>query len=154
MLTAGFARFRTRVNSNVGPHRTAIEDLAQPRVGVLSDSGHPAIEHIRLNAMNHAQTLEGSGLHDATLESVTMSWENAEVSVVVGLLGGGDATLTFHEVTSAVLPRELPWGPSVSVNEARTTPDGGYEIEMQSGDTLRFSARSWSMRLNEASSAA
>jgi hypothetical protein len=99
-------------------------------------------------------TLEGAGLHDATLDSVTMKWEKADVSATVVLLGGIEATLMFHEVTAAVLPREVPWGPSSSINEARTLPDGRYEIEMQSGDTLCFSARSWSMRISAAPGAA
>ena len=101
-------------------------------------------------------TLEGTGLHDATLVTVTMNWEKAEVSVAVVPLGGAGAgaMLTVYEVTAAALPRELPWGPSASINEVSTLPDGKYEIEMQSGDKLLFSARSWSMRINAAPSAA
>jgi hypothetical protein len=105
-----------------------------------------------LRSPGHA--LEGTGLHDATLECVTMNWEKAEVGATVVLLGGVVATLTFYEVTAAVLPRELPWGPSTSINNAKTLPDGKYEIEMQSGDSLQFSASSWSMRISTAPSAA
>ena len=97
---------------------------------------------------------EGTGLHDATLESVTMNWNEAEMSAVVVLLGGIGAKLTFHEVTSAVLPRELPWGPSSSINAARELQEGVYEIEMQSGDRLRIAASSWSMRMSAVPSAA
>ena len=116
-----------------------------------------------LHAMNHVaiftlrspgHTLEGAGLHDATLRSVTMKWEEAEVIATVMLLGGIGAELTFHEVNAVVLPRELPWGPSNSINEARTVPEGKYEIEMQSGDTLCFSANSWSMRISATPGAA
>ncbi len=99
-------------------------------------------------------TLEGAELHDATLETVTMNWEKAEVSATVALLGGIGATLVFYEVTAVVLPREAPWGTSNSINEARTLKGGKYEIEMQSGDTLRFSARSWSMHISAAPGAA
>ena len=98
--------------------------------------------------------LEEAGLHDATLETVTLTWENAEVSLDLALSGGVGASLTFHKVTSAVLPRELPWGPSASVNNAKTIPGGKYEIEMQSGHTLRFSEGSWSLRISEAPGAA
>ena len=105
-----------------------------------------------LGSPGHA--LEGTGLHDATLETVTMNWDKAEACVAVVLLGGVGATLIFHEVTAVVLPRELPWGLSISINEARALPDGGYEIEMQSGDTLRFSANSWSMRISAVPGAA
>ena len=113
--------------------------------------------------MNHVATFtltsakhafEGTGLHDATLESVTMTWKEAEVSAKVLLLGGIGATLTFHEVTNAVLPRELPWGLSSSINAARALPEGLYEIEMQSGDRLHITACSWSMRMSVATSAA
>lgn len=97
-----------------------------------------------------AHVLEATGLHDATLVSVTMSWAKAQASAAVVLLSGVDATLTFYEVTAAVLPRELPWGPSVLINQARTLPDGKYEIEMQSGDTLLFSASSWSICISAA----
>jgi hypothetical protein len=37
-------------------------------------------------------------------------------------------------------PREMPWGPSESVNHLRFAREGeptSMEIEMQSGDTLR-----------------
>ena len=94
-----------------------------------------------------AHRLEEAGLHDATLQSVTLNWAAAEVVAVLFLVGGIRATLEFQTITSVVLPRELPWGPSASINAATTFPEGGYELEMQSGDKLRFGATSWSLKI-------
>ena len=93
------------------------------------------------------QALEGAGLHDATLLSVAMDWEKAEVNVTIALLGGIPATLDFQGVNAVSLPRVQPWGPSNSINEAKQLQDGTYVIEMQSGDSLHFSAASWSLSI-------
>jgi hypothetical protein len=107
--------------------------------------------------MNHTATfvlkspghaLEAAGLHDAILHSITLDWPAAEVSAELALLGQTRAILVFHSITSVVLPRTLPWGPSDAINEAKTLTAGEYEIEMQSGDRLRFTASSWSMRIS------
>ena len=105
-----------------------------------------------LRSPNHA--LEGTGLHDATLLSVTLDWEKAEVKLQVLLLGGIFATLAFHKITAAVLPRDQPWGPSNSINEAKELSVGKYVVEMQSGDTLQFNAASWSFSITASPSGA
>ena len=105
-----------------------------------------------LRSPNHA--LEGAGLHDATLLSVALDWEKAEVKVLVLLLGGIPATLAFHKVTAAVLHRDQPWGPSNSINEAKEHSAGKYVVEMQSGDALNFSAASWSLSITASPSEA
>ena len=92
--------------------------------------------------------LEAAGLHDAIVHSVALEWATAEVSVELALLGAIHATLAFHSVTSVALPRSLPWGPSNAINEAKTLSAGEYEIQMQSGDALRFTASSWSLRIS------
>ena len=94
-----------------------------------------------------AHKFEEAGLHDATLQSITLDWAAAEVVAVVFLFGGIRATLEFQSITSVVLPRHLPWGPSTSINAARERLNGEYELEMQSGDTLCFSASSWSLKI-------
>jgi hypothetical protein len=99
-----------------------------------------------LKSPGHA--LEAAGLHDAILHSVVLDWAAAEVNAELALLGGIRAILAFHSVTSVVLPRNLPWGSSSAINEAKTLPAGEYEIEMQSGDALRFRASSWSLRVS------
>ena len=90
-------------------------------------------------------SLEGAGLHDATLVSLALDWETAEVKILVLLLAGIPPILGFHQVTAAVLPREQPWGPSNSINEAKQLSVGEYVVEMQSGDALHFNAASWSL---------
>jgi hypothetical protein len=105
-----------------------------------------------LRSPNH--TLEGTGLHDATLLSVALDWEKAEVKMLVLLLGGTPATLVFHEVTATVLPRDQPWGPSSSINGVKERGVGTYEVAMQSGDVLQFKAASWSLRITASPSEA
>jgi hypothetical protein len=105
-----------------------------------------------LRSPNHA--LEGAGLHDATLLSVALDWEKAEVQVLVLLLGGIPATLRFHEVNAVVLPRDQPWGPSNSINEAKQLSVGKYLVQMQSGDALHFNAASWSLSITASPSEA
>jgi len=105
-----------------------------------------------LRSPNHA--LEGTGLHDATLLSVALDWEKAEVEMLVLLLGGIPATLGFHQVTAAVLPRDQPWGPSNSINGAKQLSVGEYVVEMQSGDALHFNAASWSLSITASPSEA
>ena len=105
-----------------------------------------------LRSPSHA--LEGAGLHDATLLSVALDWEKAEVKLYVLLMGGIPATLTFQQATSAVLPREQPWGPSKSINGAKEISVGTYEVEMQSGDLLQVKAASWSLSIKASASEA
>ena len=98
-----------------------------------------------LRSPSHA--LEGAGLHDATLRSVTIEWSEAQAVVHLLLVGGVAAILVFHKLTSAIVTREQPWGPSTSINGAATLREGEYEIEIQSGDKLVFQAASWSLSI-------
>ena len=98
-----------------------------------------------LRSPSHA--IEGAGLHDATLLSITVEWSKVEAVVQVLLLGGVPATLAFHELTSAIIVREQPWGPSASINGAASLRQGEYEVEMQSGDKLLFRAAAWSLSI-------
>jgi hypothetical protein len=149
--------------SNVRPHRTDLAVDANPSKASL----HPGDPYNRdqrpqkdmsnlatfiLRSPNHA--LEGAGLHDATLLSVALDWEKAEVQVLVLLLGGIPATLRFHEVNAVVLPRDQPWGPSNSINEAKQLSVGKYLVQMQSGDALHFNAASWSLSITASPSEA
>ena len=118
----------------------------------LPDNEMNSLATFTLRSPNHA--LEGAGLHDATLLSVVMDWEKAEVSAKVALLGGIPATLGFQGVIAVSLPRVQPWGPSNSINEAKQLEDGRYVVEMQSGDSLHFSAASWSLSITAAASEA
>lgn len=43
-------------------------------------------------------------------------------------------------------PRRESWGPSSSVNSSAELKAGHFEIELQSGDTLRIEAANWTYR--------
>jgi hypothetical protein len=78
-------------------------------------------------------------LHDATLESIELVWKEAQCRVVV-TLESGTHLLTFGGVTKVSIPRDEPWGSSISVNEA-SFERGVATIEMQSGDTIEITAQ-------------
>lgn len=82
-------------------------------------------------------------LHDATLQEVVCVWDG-QASVLMRT-ARGQVRLTATGFTSVVVPREAPWGRSVSVNEVRLVESGSnhvrLEIEMQSGDTIAVAAR-------------
>lgn len=54
--------------------------------------------------------------------------------------------LVFEGFTSIELPRRESWGPSSSVKSSAELETGQFEIELQSGDTLRIEAAHWSFR--------
>jgi len=83
--------------------------------------------------------IEALPLHDSTLVSVDMSWKEARCKMTL-LLSTGKHRLDFSNVTMVRIPRESPWGPSVSVNSA-SVKDGVVAIEMQSGDTIVIASR-------------
>ena|SRR5437667_12871034 len=85
-------------------------------------------------------------LHDACLSSAHISWEAARCSLRVYPVGLDAHWLDFEGFTLLELPRQEPWGPSVSINTVREPKPGCFEIELQSGDVLRIAAVSWSYR--------
>jgi hypothetical protein len=88
--------------------------------------------------------LEDLPLHDAVVESVSLDWTTGELHVVVSPVGPGELfVLSFRDVSSVEIPREMPWGRSSSINAARTVTPSGFELEMQSGDTWRIQAARW-----------
>ncbi len=93
-------------------------------------------------------------LHDATLETHTLHWEEGAVRIRLstGINGTGIVTLEAVGVVSLVCPRALPWGPSDSVNEVQKqqTSDGQFiSIEMQSGDVFEIRCREVLVKLAE-----
>lgn len=86
--------------------------------------------------------MELSTLHDATLEAVAVDWSLGEAIFTFRQYregAPGVSRLVVSELTTLHLPREHPWGDSVSVNEVTpTNRDSGIEleIEMQSGDKI------------------
>lgn len=80
-------------------------------------------------------------LHDATLVSVEADWAEKSSRIVFRTYPDKFLTLQASGLRNLVVPRDEPWGPSVSVNEVREIPGASgvraVEIEMQSGDTIR-----------------
>lgn len=91
-------------------------------------------------------------LHDATLESIDVSWSTGEARIRLRV---GDASRPRRVIVATAVrrlevDRQLPWGFSVSINEVREpTPaaDGTFvlEIEVQSGDVIRVAAAAFSL---------
>jgi hypothetical protein len=84
--------------------------------------------------------VELESLHDGVLLSAEMKWSEAKVVLAVRT-GAGDKRVVVHEATRLECPRDLPWGPSICINEIRINPVPSsvalrIEIEMQSGDVL------------------
>jgi hypothetical protein len=83
--------------------------------------------------------------HDWTLVEVVFRW--AQGSVTVALDGPSSRCVVLAEDVSLLeVPRQIPWGRSVSVNSFSIVdmPDQGekyLEIEMQSGDVIRVNAK-------------
>jgi len=75
-----------------------------------------------------------SKFHDAMLEQIVVDWEFGKATLY-RRTSDGTETLGFENVRSIEIPREYPWGPSVSINEVRDRPEI-CEIEMQSGDVI------------------
>jgi hypothetical protein len=81
-----------------------------------------------------------SRLHDATLVAVTTEWKSGETRIRLRLGGGRAAEIVIAATHRFQLSREQPWGPSVSINEARLAPGATgrvrLEIELQNGDVI------------------
>jgi len=89
-------------------------------------------------------------LHDATLLSLGLSWEDGVVTIVLRKHPEGRVAISGRGAVRVLCPREQPWGRSVSVNAVRCTSatQGGLdhlEIEMQSGDLIQIDAVSFSI---------
>jgi len=82
-------------------------------------------------------------LHDMSLIRITLEWKagwcTLEISGAV-VPGAAGARLRWSGVTAIEVPRKFPWGPSISILEARGPIDGRYEIIVQSGDTIAVRA--------------
>jgi hypothetical protein len=78
-------------------------------------------------------------LLDMSLVRIAVEWKaglcTADIDGAVKPAVSG-AQLRWIGVTEVDIPRGFPWGPSISINEARGPVDGRYEVEMQSGDTI------------------
>jgi len=91
---------------------------------------------------------EDLGLHDATLEKLSLDWRSGHADVFLRA-ATGVVILRASGVTNLVCPRLHPWGRSSSVNEVRgPLAQNGHsilEIEMQSGDVIVIEAASFAV---------
>lgn len=93
------------------------------------------------------KNIEWGQLHDATLKTITVSWQDSLVRLEFITSDGPNHVVSIAAigVSKVIIPHEKPWGDSVSVNEIRLlqspTKEGiQLEIEMQSGDTILIEA--------------
>ena len=81
--------------------------------------------------------------HDATLLSVTADWSAGTAAVHLRVAAAEQPiVITAGGVRDVRVPRQQPWGPSVSVNSLDLTLTR-LTIEMQSGDTIVIDAESF-----------
>ena len=88
-------------------------------------------------------------MHDWTLLSVLFEWGNGQTTLSFKNQSG-DEVLVAHSVVELHLTQFNEWGPSVSVSEVRGPYDmdnglQSIEIEMQSGDVVKVTAKSFQM---------
>lgn len=86
-------------------------------------------------------------VHDATLNGVEIIWKEGRCRIHLDVWSDQSHSsipciLEFVGVTSVVVPKLEPWGPSDAVNNA-TSLDGTFSIEMQSGDVIAVTAESF-----------
>lgn len=91
-------------------------------------------------------------LHDATLRRIDLDWERGLCELHLSVWSDEAGTsvarvLSFHKTTNIHIPRQDPWGPSVSINLASQS-NTDFQIEMQSGDVISISAEAFVYRAN------
>lgn len=99
----------------------------------------------RMNFLEQPMTFDALPLHDATLSAIYVSWEAERCDIRLLPVGMPPHLLVFEGFTSIELPRRESWGPSSSVNSVKEM-DGQFQIELQSGDTIRVEAPHWAFR--------
>ena len=84
-----------------------------------------------------------SHLHDATLLGLDIDWPAGTAILSIGTMTE-TRRITVREVKSVQISREMPWGPSNSINNARIIEqenDVLLEVAMQSGDMIAVVGR-------------
>src|SRR5438876_7699953 len=89
-------------------------------------------------------------MHEWVLVSIEYEWRSARATVSFDTDRAGIVSLVAEGVVDLHVPQIRPWGPSVHVNEVRKPRIGGskprkLEIEMQSGDVIVITARSFDL---------
>jgi hypothetical protein len=88
-------------------------------------------------------------MHDWSLLSITIDWVSGEAAIQL-VSPAGPKELKAHGIADIQIPRAFPWGPSRSINASHgpaPTSDGTatLKIEMQSGDTIKIVAKSFTL---------
>jgi hypothetical protein len=91
-------------------------------------------------------TFNSLPLHDALLAFIYISWEAARCDLRLSPVGLPSHLLVFEGFTNIELPRRESWGSSSSINALAQPHEGLFEIELQSGDTIRIEASHWKFR--------
>src|SRR5438477_7386965 len=88
-------------------------------------------------------------MHDWTLATILYEWKQARATLAFHGPDHRSAVIVAENVSQLNIPHANEWGPSVSVNEVRGPSDIGdqrrLEIEMQSGDVIVITARSFDL---------
>lgn len=86
--------------------------------------------------------------HDWTLVSLNVSWQIGELEIEMLDSASERRIWVAKNLVSLILPRQHPWGPSVSINKVGASNVGGNvnaRIEMQSGDVIECNAGSFEL---------
>ncbi len=97
------------------------------------------------------EAFESLDLHDASIETIVFDWKAGRCDIILQSWSVEHRKslvtfLSFFEVSHLEIPRDVPWGESVSINEVKEC-DGLFQIEMQSGDTISVVAKGFSYSL-------
>jgi hypothetical protein len=89
-------------------------------------------------------------LRDMTLVRAALDWRDGSFLVdVEGAVAPGakGARLQWTGVTTVEMSHSAPWGPSVSILEARGPIRGRYEVMIKSGDLIAICAAGCALEL-------
>lgn len=87
-------------------------------------------------------------LHEALVSTVVIDYNSKKITINVKALSPESllpvhCSICWEDYRTVSLPRMEPWGPSNSINSQRRLGNI-FEIEMQSGDTIRIEANEFS----------
>ena len=88
--------------------------------------------------------------HDATLTGISLDWPTKTVDLAVEIEERGTVHIKCRGFVRVIVPREEPWGPSVSINgisEPAKHEIGiwALRVEMQTGDMIEILAESFEL---------
>lgn len=86
--------------------------------------------------------------HDWTLLGLGVNWQTGELRIEMLDASSERRAWIAKDLVSLVLPRQHPWGPSVSINKVEVSNAGNSvtaKIEIQSGDVVECVAGSFDL---------